>query len=55
MHEHVWQLAEVVKGNKIYRTMAVGMSTLDYCVGKKPDIARYVCDCGEQKKVAIKE
>jgi hypothetical protein len=53
-HEHNWQLADVKKGRNLYRTMAVGMSTMDYKVGKEPDVARYICECGEQKKVEVK-
>ena len=54
-HLHNWQLAELVKGKKIYKEMAVGMSVISLTVGKKPDIARYVCECGESKKVEVKE
>lgn len=50
-HEHNWHLAEYIKGKTIYKTIAVGMSTLDVAAGKKPDSSRFVCSCGETKEV----
>jgi hypothetical protein len=53
-HLHSWQLSDVDKGKTRYRAMAVGMSVMEYPVGKDPDVARYICECGEQKKVQVK-
>lgn len=54
-HEHNWQLADIEKGKTIYGGMAIGTSVMSYPVGKNPDVARYICECGEQKKVKVKE
>jgi hypothetical protein len=49
-HEHDWRLAEVKKGKLKYQT--VGSSSLP--LGKEPDVATYVCDCGETKTEELK-
>ncbi len=53
-HEHKWQIAEIEKGKTVYEGMAVDTGILEYAMVKKPDTARYICDCGESKKVKIK-
>ncbi len=53
-HKHTWTLADVRKGKTVYTTVTAGSKTMRVATGKDPDIAIYVCECGEKKQEEMK-
>ena len=54
-HEHNWQLASIEEGRATYEAITICGQTIDRYVDKKPDVARYICECGKSKKVEVRD